>query len=88
MHSKISIPDKNKISTTSAARTDTAATTSSNLLPFITTNTKLQIHKWFRNSILITGYWMMSETDEKRLLKKCPVKVRPVPGASADDMHH
>ena len=88
MHSKISIPDKNKISTTSAARTDTAAPTSSNLLPFITTNTKLQIHKWFRNSILITGYWMMSETDEKRLLKKCPVKVRPVPGASADDMHH
>ena len=88
MHSKISIPDKNKISTTSGARTDTAAPTSSNLLPFITTNTKLQIHKWFRNSILITGYWMMSETDEKRLLKKYPVKVRPVLGGSADDKHH
>ena len=88
MHSKISIPDKNKISTTSGTRTDTVAPTSSNLLPFITTNTTLQIHKWFRNSILMTGYWMMSETDEKRLLKKYPVKVRPVPGASADDMHH
>ena len=88
MHSKISVPDKNKISTTSGARTDTAAPTSSNLLPFITTNTKLQIHKCSRNSILITGYWMLSETDEKRLLKKYPVKVRSVPRASADDMHH
>ena len=31
---------------------------------------------------------MLSDTNEKSLSKKYPVKVRPFPGASADDMHH
>ena len=31
---------------------------------------------------------MISGINEKRLSKKYPVKVRPFPGASADDMHH
>ena len=31
---------------------------------------------------------MLSGTNEKSLSKKYPVKARPFPGASADDMHH
>ena len=31
---------------------------------------------------------MISGIYEKRLSKKYPVKVRPSPGASVDDMHH
>ena len=36
----------------------------------------------------MTGDSMISGIDGKRLSKKYPVKVRPFPGASADDMHH
>ena len=49
---------------------------------------KLQIHKWSWNTILITGDWMISGIDEKRLSKKYTVKVRLLPGASADGMHY
>ena len=47
----------------------------------ITPDSKLQIHKWPPNKILITGDSMISGNDEKRLSKKYPVKVCPFPGA-------
>ena len=57
-------------------------------ISFITPNNKLQIHKWSRNTILITVDPMISGINEKTLSKKYHVKVRPFPGALADDMHH
>ena len=48
----------------------------------------LQIHKWSRNTILITGDSVILGIDEKRLSKKYPVKVCSFPGTSADYMHH
>ena len=88
IHSKIPIPEKNVIPTTSEIETDTTASSPSDSSSVITPNSKLQIHKWSRNTILVTGDSMISGIDEKRLSKKYPVKVRPFPGASADDMHH
>ena len=88
MHSKISIPGKNVIPTTLGTWIDTAATSPSSLPLFITVNTKIHIHKWSRYTILRTGDSMIPGTDEKRLSKKYTVKVRPFPGASANDMHH
>ena len=87
-HSKIAIPEKNVIPTTSETEIDTKASSSSNPSSVITLNSKLQIHKWSGNTILITGDSMISGIDEKRLSKKYPVKVPPFPGASDDDMYH
>ena len=88
IHSKISVPGKNVIPTTSETEIDTVASSPSGSSSVITPNSKLQIHKWSRKTILITGDSMISSIDEKRLSKKYPMKVRPFAGASADDMHH
>ena len=88
MHSKIPIPEKNVIPTTSEIEIDTTASSPSDSSSVITPNSKLQIHKWSRNTILIPGDSMISGSDEKRLSRKYPVKLWPFPGASADDMHH
>ena len=88
MHSKIPIPEKNVIPTTLETGIDTPVSSPSYLPPVIAPNTKLQIHNWSRNTILITGDSMISVVDEKRLSKKDPVKVCPFPRASANYMHH
>ena len=82
------IPEKNAIPPTSKTKIDTAISSPSNPPPIITLNTKLQTYKCSQNTVLITGNSMISGIDEKRLSKKYPVKVRPFPGASGDDMHH
>ena len=67
---------------------DITASSLSNPSSVITPTSKLQIHKWSRNTTLITGDSIMSGIDVKRLSKKYPLKFRPFPGASANDMHH
>ena len=79
---------KNEILTTSEIEIDTIASSLSNLSSVITPNSKFQIHKWSPNPILKTGDSMISGIDEKRLLKKHPVKVRLFLEVSTDDMHH
>ena len=88
MHSKIPVPEKSVIPTTSRTEIDTTALSPSNPPPVITHSTKLQIHKWSQNTTLIIGDLMISGFNEKRLLKKYPIKFRYFPGASTDDMHH
>ena len=88
MPSKIRILEKNVIPTTLETEIDTTASSTSNPPPVITPNIKLQIHKWPRNTFLITSDSVISGIDEKKLSKKYPVNIRPFPGASADDMHH
>ena len=87
MHSKIPIPEKNIIPTTLEMEIGTTASSPSNPSPVITPNTKLQIHKWPRNT-LTTGDSVISGIDDKGLSKKYLLNVRPFTGASAEDMDH
>ena len=88
IHSKILIPEKIVIPTISEIEIDTTASSPSNpSFVFTPNNSKFQIHKQTRNTTLTTGVSMISGIDEKGLLKKYPVKVRPFSGASANDMH-
>ena len=88
LHSKIPIPEKDIIPTTLETEIYTTASSPSNPPPVITPNTKLQIHKWPRNTFLTTGDSVISDIDDKGLSKKHLLNVRPFTGASAEDMHH
>ena len=52
IHSNILIPEKNIIPTSSETELDTTASSPSKTSSVIAPNSKLQIHKWSRNTIL------------------------------------
>ena len=87
MHSKMPISEEKKMKKLQQPRKQ-KLTPHLHLSPVIAPNTKRQIQKWSRNTILITFDSMMLGINEKRFSKKYLVKVHPFPRASVDDMHH
>ena len=80
MHSEIPIAEKNIAPRTFKTAIDTTVSSHSKAPLASIPNTKTQIHKWLRNTILITGESMILSIDGRRISEKHPMKVCPFSG--------